>query len=248
MKTSNKLVVAALVVVLVSLVAYDYLLKAAFVSGKYKDPYYSFVSLKNTGFDTVDIVSSTVANVKFIQGPFSVRIDSTALAYVQVKQTGKRLQINAVFENNYLYNHNPYVMVISCPKLLEISTDANYLVNGKQITDSIAKEDWRKVLIDGFKQDSLTISQDYGSTLILANNHINLIDAVIGKSLGSGSKLIIREGNQFKIAKINVFNNSNLLLNNAAIGNLDYHLADSAKLTVTGAAQNLLNQTKPQQK
>jgi len=38
MKTSNKLVIAGIVLVLISLVGYDYLLKGAYVSGKYKDP------------------------------------------------------------------------------------------------------------------------------------------------------------------------------------------------------------------
>jgi hypothetical protein len=46
MKTSNKLVIAAIIVVLLSLVGYDYLLKGAYVSGKYKDPYNTFVGLK----------------------------------------------------------------------------------------------------------------------------------------------------------------------------------------------------------
>ncbi len=30
----------------------------------------------------------------------------------------------------------------------------------------------RQVLIDGFRQDSLRISQDFGSTIVLSNNNI----------------------------------------------------------------------------
>jgi len=246
MKTSNKLIFAALLLLLATLAWYDCLLKAAYVSGKYKDPYSGFVSLKNTGFDTVDLVSSTAANVKFIQGPFSVKIDSNSLGYVRIRQTGKQLQINAVFEGDYVSGRSPYVLVISCPKLSAVNADATYSSNGKLVTDTIVRDDWRmrQVLIDGFKQDSLQISQDYGSTVVLANNHIGSVSAQAGKSAGSGSKLVIMEGNQFQSANIDVFNNSRLLLNNSLITNLNYHLADSAKVIITGKAQNLLNHQK----
>lgn len=246
MKTSNKLIGAAVTLLLMSLTWFDFLVKAAYVSGKFNDPYSGFVSLKNTGFDTVDLVSSTAANVKFTQGPFSVRIDSNSIGYVCIKQTGKRLQINAIFAGDYVSTPSPYLLLISCPKLSAVNTDATYSSNGKRVTDTIVREEWRmrQVLIDGFKQDSLHISQDYGSTVVLANNHIGSVSVQAGKSAGSGSKLVILEGNQFQSANIDVFNNSRLLLSNSLITNLNYHLADSAKAIITGKAENLLNHLK----
>jgi hypothetical protein len=250
MKTSNKLIVVALLLFIVSLVWYDYLLKAAYESGVYRDPYHSFTSLYFKDFDTVDVVSSTAANVKFVQGPFSVKIDPGALNYTRVKQTGRRLQITAVFEYDYYSDLNPYIIVISCPKLSELVAGATYRSNKRQVTDTIVREDWkmRQVLIDGFKQDSLTISQDFGSTVVLSNDKINLIKATIGQRSASGSKLIVLANNQFNSAKLDVLNNSKLLLNNASIDHLNYHLADSARLILTGKAQNLINNSKSNQK
>jgi len=43
------------------------------------DPYYGFVTLKYSDFDIADIVSSTAAKLKFVQGPYSVRIDTNAM-------------------------------------------------------------------------------------------------------------------------------------------------------------------------
>jgi len=250
MKTSNKLIIVALLLVVVSLVWYDYLLKAAYESGAYRDPYHNFTSLKFKNFDTVDIVSSTATNVKFIQGPFSVRVDPNALSYTFIKQNGRRLQINAVFEYNYYSDLNPYIVVISCPKLSELNADATYRSNNKQVTDTIVREEWRMrgVLIEGFSQDSLAINQDYGSTVVMSNNNIGILKATTGQSPKSGSKLTILADNQFRSAKLNILNNSKLLLANALIGDLNYHLADSAKLIVTGKAQNLINSSKPKQK
>jgi hypothetical protein len=250
MRTSNKLIVAALLLFIVSLVWYDYLLKAAYESGTYRDPYANFANLKFKDFDTVDVISSTATNVKFVQGPFGVRVDPNAMSYSFIKQSGRRLQINAVYEYNYYSDLNPYIIVISCPKLSELIASATYRSNNKQITDTIVREEWkmRQVLVEGFKQDSLTINQDYGSTVVLSNNKINLIKATIGKSPGSGSKLIVLANNQFSSTKLDILNNSKLLLDNAPIGDLNYHLADSAKLILTGKAQNLLNHTKQNQK
>jgi len=250
MKTSNKLVIAAIILILVSLVGYDYLLKGAYVSGKYKDPYNTFISLKFKEFDTVDLVSSTAVNVKFVQGPFSVRIDSNFSEYTRIKQTGKRLHISAVFEANYMSDPNPYTMVISCPHLSVINIDATYKSNGKLVTDTTVRDDWRmrKVLIDGFKQDSLIINQDYGSTVVLANNHLQSISTTTGKSVKSGSKLVILEHNQIQKTNLDILNSSTLILGNAQIGDLNYRSADSAKLILNGKASNLLKNSKSQQK
>jgi len=250
MKTSNKLVIAGIVLVLISLVGYDYLLKGAYVSGKYKDPYNTFVGLKYENFDTVDVISSTAVNVKFVQGPFSVRIDSNFAAYARIKQTGKRLEINAEFESSYLSDPTEYTLLISCPHLSVINVDATYKSNGKQVTDTIVRDDWRmrQVLIDGFRQDSVIINQDYGSTVVIVNSHLQSVNTATGRSGKSGSKLIILEHNQIQKANLDILNNSTLILEHAQIGDLNYHLADSAKLILTGKAQNLLKKSKSEQK
>jgi hypothetical protein len=250
MKTSNKYLLASAVLTLLSLVVYDLFLRAEYRSGNYADPYKDFVTLKFKDFDVLDLPSSTAANVKIVQGPFSIRMDKDAADFVQVNQEGKRLQIKAGFDGNYQSTSNPYILLISCPKLSEVSTNANYHANNTEVTDTIVREDWnmRQVWIDGFSLDSLHISQDYGSTVVLENNHIRAISANIGKSRGSGSYLIIHDNNEFTNADLDIQNNSKLFLDNAKIQNLNYQLGDNSKLIVTGKAKNLLTNIKPGQK
>jgi hypothetical protein len=229
-------------VLVLSLFGYDCLLRAAYKSGAYRDPYNGFETLKFKNFDKVDILSSTAANVKFIQGPFRVRIDQAALEYVKVKQQGRRLQIDANFEDHYFGNSNPFILIISCPKLAEINTNANYTANKKLTIDTVVRDDWnmRRILVDGFKQDSLIIKQDYGSTVVLDDNTIGSVNAVVGLSPQSGSKMIILKNNRIQNTNLDIRNKSRLLLNDAEISNLNYHLADSAKLIITGAGINLI--------
>lgn len=250
MKASNKFVCLALLLTLLSLLVYDLLLKAEFRSGRYKDPYRNYAALQFKDFDVLDLNSATVANVKLIQGPFSVRVDKYALDYVKVKQEGKRLQVDVVFDGNYRGNQNPYVLVVSCPKLAELNTGASYRANDQWVTDTIYRADWnmRRVMMDGFTQDSLHISQDYGSSIVLANDRIRSLCAVIGKSAASGSDLVIQSGNQFQEAVLDVEHNGKLELDNAMIDVLKYRLGDSARLVISGKAQNLLKNSKPYQK
>ena len=243
MKTSNKLILVVVLVILICLVAYDLLLKAAYMSGDYKIPYKSYVTLPWKNFDIVEVNSSTTANVQFVQGPFSVKIDDRALEYTTLRQEGNRLQISAGFENNHFWNPNPYVLLISCPRLTKVYANATYYAGNHPVTDTIVREAWnmRRISIDGFKQDSLCVEQDYGSTVILSNNIIRSVHATIGKSERSGSHIILDESNQFDNASLDIGHRSKLELENCIIHHLTYHLSNNAKLIVSGSAHDVLN-------
>ncbi len=225
-------------------------LKAEYVSGSYKDPYGNYITLKFKDFDTVDVNSTSAVNVKFVQGPFSVRVDNDALDFTKIKQQGNRLKIDAAFKGDYINNRNPYIVVISCPKLTQVNTNAIFKAGNKQIIDTILREDWRmrQNLIEGFTEDSLSTRQYYGSSIILSGNHIRVLDAVLGLNPRSFSKMVILKNNLFQQATIDVLNRSKILLDGKTIQNLKYHLADSAQMILTGAAQNIVNNPNPKQK
>ena len=242
MKKSNRLIVTAIVITLLSLLAYDILLKAAYRSGEYKNPNRNFTALNYKDFDIVDINSSTAANVKFVQGPFSVMMDNYADDYVKISQHGNRLQVDANFEGDYRSNQSPYLLVISCPLLRQVNAGATYLTYGRPYTDTTVKETWnmREILISGFKQDSISIVQDYGSTVVLDSTQFRSISAVTGISAGSGSKLVLLNTNRFENTRLDIRQHSKLIVHNATINRLDYMLADSAQLIISGNAQHLL--------
>jgi hypothetical protein len=242
MKTSNKLITIAAILTLLALFTYDFLLKSEYSSGNFSDPYHYYTSIPFKDFDRIDMKSSTAANVRLIQGPFSVRMDPDAEQYVKIQQTGNVLQVIADFKGNYLGNPHPYTLIISCPSLREISTNATYRTNNREYTDTIVHPEWRmrQVLVDGFTQDSMHIEQDYGSTVVLENNKIRSVHAVIGKSKGSGSDIIIKNNNRFGDFSLSASNQARFILENADIINLSYQLGDSATLMVKGNARHLL--------
>lgn len=240
MKISNKLIVATLLLTIIALFIYDEMLKTEYVTGRYKDPYRNYVSLNFKDFDSLDINSSTVANAKIVQGPFGVRIDKNAEEYVNITKKGNRLIVSADFKSSSLYNPNIYVVIISCPKLSRLNTGATYTIRNSAITDTIVGWQMREVLVDGFKQDSLLVNQNYGSTVLIRDSHINNLNGTIGKEKGSGSVIKIFKTNTIESVKLTIQNRSQMELNNILIPKLDYYLADSAKLILNGTAGNSL--------
>jgi len=242
MKTSNKLLFTATILVCISLVFYDLNMQASFLKGDYKNPYKDFISLNFKNFKTIDLRSETVANILVTQGPFSVRISPDGDSFVKVSQNADTLHIAAAFVNDWFETRSPVVLVISCPNLARLITDSRYMAGDRVVIDSAAGEDfkWRTTTVSGFKQDSLYISAQHGCTLMLKNNDIKSLNATIGMGNGCRSNLTILGDNHFAAANLNILNKSQLRLYKANITRLNYKLADSARLIVYGGADSIL--------
>ena len=246
MRTSTKIWIATLALLAFSMVIYDLGLRAEYRSGKYKVPFNDYTDLQFKDFDTINVKSVSAANVFFEQGPFRVRIGPGAEEFTRISQDKRTLTIEAVFKHSFQNNQNAYTVVISCPKIAELRTSARYGTNGTSYTDTVVKDEWnmRKVLVQGFKQDSLVIRQDYGSRVFLSNNNIAVLNAAIGLSSGSGSQLNILNTNHFGNVTLNIGNKSTLLINSIPKSGFNCQLADSARLILTGAAKNILKSNK----
>ena len=240
MKTSTKIFIAALLFLVLSVIGYDHLLKKEFLTGRYKNMYAYYTDLQLKNFGSFDIDAAQIANVKFIQGPYRVLIEPNALDYVTVKQKGSKLQIDVSLTGNYYYNRHPYLLLISCPHISAIHADAFITRKERKVIETVVNEGWngRHILISGFKQDSLTITQDHGSHVILDSNQIGSLSATIGKSPISVSRITILKSNRFENARLQVLNKSKLVLNDAFITHLNYQLSDSALLIMSGAAKH----------
>jgi hypothetical protein len=244
MKTSTKIFIAALLFLVAAILGFDYLLKKEFDTDRYKDVYSYYKSLPYKNFDVLNINASHAANVKLVQGPFSVKIVPDAMTYVKVKQSGTNLQIDVNVAVERYYNNNAYTLLVSCPNLKSVNANAFVFVNGQKVIDTTTNEGWnsRQVLIEGFKQDSLRITQSYGSYVVLANNNIRLVNVAVGESPLSGSILGVLKNNRFENANLHILNRSKLILHQAAIRHLNYTMADSTQLLINGAAKNTLKQ------
>ncbi len=238
MKNSNKWGLAALLVLLGSLTAYNMGLRTEYRRGTYKDPLRDYAALNFKNFTEVAVPAASTASVKIVAGPFGVRVAPFATEFVHISQQGGRLVVAAAFpaQRNSLAGRD--VVVISCPRLAALATDAVYQLEGQPQVDKSFSYDFggHRVLVQGFAQDSLVLRQDRGSRVELAGNRLGYLRAVAGASAGSNSILQINSGNRIGAADLDLRHRSELLIDNVAIPRLRYHFDDSAKATLSGAA------------
>jgi hypothetical protein len=237
MKNSNKYLLAALLVLLTSLTAYNMALRTEYRKGTYKDPLRDYTTLHFQDFTKVSVPAASVVGVKIVSGPFKVRINPQVSKYVQVRQQGSQLLITAVFPEDREYLGRNESVVISCPQLAVLATDAEYQTKGQLHLDKNQENPLsRGVLVQGFTQDSLSLRQDKASKIELTGNRLGSLRATAGATPGSHATLQINPGNRIGAASLAIGHQSELILNNVAISRLRYHFADSAKVTLTGAA------------
>jgi hypothetical protein len=235
MKTSNKLALTAFVFLLASLAAYNMALKTEYNKGTYKDPFKDFTALNFKDFNALEINPAHILNIKVSAGPYAVWVRKEAAAYVQVKQTGQRLRLDAVFPEERDYARRTYAVMISCPRLINLTTNAMYSAKGKLSTDKAQATSYA-VTVSGFAQDSLRILQDNASSVKLLDNTLSQLRVVAGLSVGSSSALHVLPGNRIAAASFDIRNKSQLVLDDVSIPKLRYQFADSAKATISGAA------------
>jgi hypothetical protein len=235
MKNSSKFLLAAVLVLLASLTAYNMALRTEYHLGTYKDPLRGFVSLPLTGFSEVVVPAASTVSVKVIAGPYSVRISPRVREFVQVRQQGTRLVIEANFPERQQFLGWGEGVVINCPRLTAVSAAAEYLEAGQRRVDKGYPEN-RRVQVQGFKQDSLLVRADQGSHVELAGNQLDLLRATTGAMPGSHASLTLAADNQIGAAWLNLQHQSELRMNNVLIPGLHYQVSDSAKAQLSGAA------------
>ena len=233
MKTSNKLIVAAVALVLGSLATYDAALRAEYRTGHYKNPLYEYNALAFRNFDKVAVPAAGVMNVKIVAGPFGVHVSKEAAEFVRVTQQGERLTVALAYGEEWKWLGRTEAVVISCPRLAALATEGTYTVAGKLQLDQL--HGGGNVLVQGFRQDSLLLQEDRSSEIELKGNTLSQLRVLAGTRPGSEPKLEIGADNHIQAADLTIGHRGHLNLT-TAIPRLRYQFSDSATVTLTGAA------------
>lgn len=237
MRISTKIIIVTLTIFTGALIFYDLGLRAEYLKSDFADPHRQYAALNFTGFDEVELRSSTSLNIKIVQGPYQVLADPEGLSFVKIKRLHNRLIISAAFSDFYHSLHSDFTLLISCPKLTLFKADAVCLIAGRTATDTTANNfDYYPTLISGFNGRKLTISADHAANLVLENNQLDSLIATVGTHPKSRSNLTICKKNVFIYSDVQILHNSYLRINDYKLISLHYQLADSAMLLINGAA------------
>jgi hypothetical protein len=235
MKNSTKYLLAALLVLLASLTAYNMALRTEYHQGTYKDPLRGFTALKFKNFDEVAVPAASILTVKIVAGPYGVHISPEVAEFVHLRQQGRRLEVSASFPSRHEYLGNRPLLVISCPRLATLHADARYQEAGQpRVEKQYALG--HAVQVQGFQQDSLSVWADHASHVELAGNKLAWLHAEAGASPGSHTELHVAPDNHIAAASFRLRAQGELVLDNTAIAQLQHQFGDSAKVTLTGVA------------
>jgi hypothetical protein len=220
MKTSNKLLLTGLGVVVGSLLTYNVALRAEYRQGTYKDRFRNYQTLPLADFDQVQVRSRNLS-VKLVPGPFAVRVSKNAAPNVTVTRVGRELVVVAgpALNNSWAEGN---VVLIACPDLRRLHTVAN----------------WTSV--KGFALDSLTVQQDQAGEVELDNNKIGFLGATAGQSAGSKATLTINATNRIQAAELAIRSQGELALHDVSIPQFHCQFSDSARATITGRSLGMM--------
>lgn len=236
MKTSNKLLVAAVALVLGTVATYDVALRAEYLTGRYKDPLQHYTRQANANFDAVEVPAGLFFKVKIEAGPAGVWVNKDAADYVRLRQNGRTLAVTVTKPEESHYLGGQAAVVIRCPRLQALTTDAPFTgAQRKAHRDNPSGE----VLVRYFDQDSLRISQRWAGTVTLQGNTLRQLRAVAGAAPGSKPTLNIAANNRIQAADLAINHESQLALL-TKIPQLRHHFSDSATVTLGGAAASAL--------
>ena len=238
MKTSNKIFLATLVLLLGSLTAYNMALRAEQRTGNYKDPLHSYNAMAFSNFDEISVLSASGINVKIEAGPFGVHVAKNAAEYVRITQQGQQLSVSLAFPKESKWLGAADAVVISCPRLRALTTDGIYTAAGKTVREKMGQN--CDIVVKGFTQDSLSLRQDRASQVKLEGNTLGWLRAVAGTSPGSGSGLQIGQDNRIQAADLAIGCQGHLNLA-TGITSLRQQFSDSASVTFSGAAARRLS-------
>ncbi len=233
MKTSNILLLTALILLLSTLMAYNMSVRSQYTSGEYKNPLKDHKLLGFTDFDEIEINDSNTIKVKIEAGDtHQVYQQHSAAEFIKVTQQGNRLKLD--FDHgqggkNFTGHRDTYHIVIRTPEVKLLKADANS-------KHKIYLTDHQGVTVENLNQEQLVLEMDNGSYVKLADNQIRSLTVNSGRSYGTEPYLHLLPNNKIQQARLNIRNASHLTLENVAIPKVDYTFSDSAQVKLSGAS------------
>ncbi|MVN22210.1 hypothetical protein [Mucilaginibacter arboris] len=237
MKTSSKLFITAISIIIISMITYDFALRAEYKKGTYKSRLYGFEkTIAFNGFNTIDNRAANLISIQVEKGNEpGVWVKSVWKDRFRISRNGNALVIEVANKQSTRVSAYDNSITIVCPSLDKVTT-APYL--GKSGMNLLHSRGTTTVV--GFTLDRLSLEISKGVDLFLKRNKIADLQARVGDELSDNAKLTISSNNQINNAKITVPGKNGLEIENSVITQRNFTIADSATVTFSGKFLKLI--------
>jgi len=270
MKTSNKFILGALAIFVISLGIYNNALKAEYHKGTYKSPYNLLEKIPINGFSEIQLNAANMMTVEIKQGPFAVYVARQNEDSVQLKKIGTRLVVDLNMNEKpdmiadyntdgprkkYVSEYRLNRLIIVCPNISLLKTDDAFLIKGQkqdkyEYSDEPDGFNTKPITLTMFKLDSLVVEAKGRGEISLSGNVIKALKTDIGRR----ATLIINSGNYIENIDLKAETGSQVILHDLSFRfapsvnsagrqtspHIKYDIADSAKLKLDGFSFKLL--------
>jgi hypothetical protein len=246
MKTSNILMILAVFILISTLIAYDFGLRAEYLTmkklgmAKYHsvNRFNGYDQVKVNSFDSLELLAANTMNVTVEFGDKeAVWISKRAKDRVEIFQSGKNLILNL----NKKKDAKNYDSMGS--DIVIISTDIKGLKLKAFLLPERKKGEYTAqfaTTVKDYVQDSLKIDVAANTKIWLNNNQLRSLDARVGDNSGDGD-LSISSDNNIESLKLQTLNKSTVEVLDLDIKKLDYDLSEGATVSFRGKILPKLN-------
>jgi hypothetical protein len=230
MKTSNKLLLLATVILFGYLAVFNFQLRAEYIKGDFRNPYYGMKFTPLNSFTTIQHNAGNVVVLRIEKGPkFGVWMRDNLKEKLALTERNNTLFVDYVDKQHFNYYQSGIVVV--CPEV-------NTVITTPLITHQVRFWERAVTQVSGFTQDAMNIVAGKSTQVELNKNTIGKLNAA---TTASDATITVNTENQIQASNFKIVGKSDLKLFNQ-ITNGTYTYTDSATITLNGKSFAKVNQ------
>ena len=232
MKTSTILIISVIIIFLISLTAYNITLRASYLNGDYKNPFYGLKCTPLNPVKDLKIESSNSFQIRVIKGEknaiyFSERADGHYIYRLDKELLSIDLSPESKKKNFTIYSDD---IIVVLSKLESLTLKPDYSSKDGNTNNLSGRID-----INGFNQDAMYLNLGTGSIVSLDSLGIEKLTALVGTAGDKPAELSLKAG-KYQSARFEILGKGMLELLDADIVRTEYHLSNSASVKLNGQA------------
>jgi hypothetical protein len=231
MKTSTLFITSAVIVILIGLVACNFSLKASFLNGDYKNPFYGLEFISVTNIKEVELGSANRIVIGIQQGKAEgIWMRDRVKNKVTWSRKGNTIKIDLTDEakeSGFRIWDNDLVLVAS---------NVNKFTSRPYFGNAAEEKSGRisgRTDINGFQQDSIRLDLGKFTSATLDRMKVTKLDALIGDK-DQGASLSLAQENSFDAAVFHIPGKGILYLSDPKIVKTNYNITELATVSLNG--------------
>eukprot|EP01012_Entosiphon_sulcatum_P046261 TRINITY_DN62076_c0_g1_i1.p1 TRINITY_DN62076_c0_g1~~TRINITY_DN62076_c0_g1_i1.p1 ORF type:complete len:256 (+),score=4.28 TRINITY_DN62076_c0_g1_i1:38-805(+) len=231
MKNSTIMIISAIAIILISLTAYNFNLRASYRNGDYKNPFYGLYYNPIRNVSKIELNCSNNIQCQIRQGKKNgVYLSERAKDKVcwSIENGILKVGLTDVARKSdfMVYNDD---MIIVLPGLEQFEAKPHFSSEALQQ----AGRSYGKAIISGFIQDSMLVNIGVSSSAVLDSLRVGKLNVSIGQNGKSHSHLSLNSGT-FGTAVFKIPGSGSLELLDPQITKTEYHISREATVSLNG--------------